>query len=151
MNTQSQSHTCRCVLARSIRRTGCWGTGCLGLWWSHRPLVCFECDLKSNESRWERKYPPRDFFPLKSNHLVQTCLKPLYYSPITSSFTSFHSISFPVSWAMVTVILLWMPCGVERVVGEKTFFVFANEDKKKKNYIKLQHRHIWKHDLSDLV
>lgn len=61
------------------------------------------------------------FFKTKEKHFFEDpttwskmVLNCPYYSPITSSFTSFHSISFPVSWAMVTVILLWMPCGVKR-------------------------------------
>lgn len=62
MNTQKvkrqkydcKSITCHCVLARRIQRRGCWGIGCLDLWWSHQPLVCFGCGLKHhhNIEKW---------------------------------------------------------------------------------------------------
>jgi len=43
---------------------------------------------------------------------------------MTSSLTSFHSKSLPVSWAIVTVILLWMPCG--KCVNRKSLISISN-------------------------
>lgn len=69
--------------------------------------------IRPETSRWGRKNLLKCFFKEKQTK-KPLCLKLLLnYSPMTSSFTSFHSKSFPASWAIVTVILLWMPCATQ--------------------------------------
>lgn len=62
--------TCHCVLARSIQMRGCWVKGCLDLWWSHLPLVCFGYDLK-HPSEEEKNLLKGCFFQKKN---PKTCV-----------------------------------------------------------------------------
>lgn len=64
--------TCHCVLARSIQMRGCWVKGCLDLWWSHLPLVCFGYDLEHPSEEEKKNLLKGCFFPKKKTK--QTCV-----------------------------------------------------------------------------
>lgn len=101
--------------------------------WIYDGLICL---WSVSDTTWnipvrkkKKKSFKRLFFSKKKINKKNLCLKWLLnYSPMTSSFTSFHSKSFPASWAMVTVILLWMPCEAKRGRKKKCFLFTPSHD-----------------------
>lgn len=98
--------TCHPVRAWHTQQPRCWGTKYLGRSCSRQLQGCCadalgkDTCLSEDSSNWFEK--KRLFSKVKSLKMSNL--------PTTSSRISFHSMSPPDSWTMVTAILLWRPC-----------------------------------------